>query len=160
MNEIEFALIVGITLYLLVRYSNSNKLTAVRRREKMVEPVRKILDDENASLTLKRLAAGLFAFSLHANALPSGVLYLFFYSKNKSCLTGLKPHERKTYLDLIRKHYLPVNFFAAPHWYVFFGLIFLLIALVVSTIKLGQIGTATIKTRVEASIAASTQCRC
>ena len=158
MNEIEFALMIGVTLYLLVRYTGGNKITAVTRRERMVEPVRKILDDDNASLTLKRLAAALFVCSLHSNAVPSGVISAFFYKRNKSCLDGLKPHERKKYLDLIKEHYLPINFLAAPHWYVMFGIVFVLIALVVGTFTLGKIGAATIKTRIEASIAASTNC--
>ena len=150
MGPVEFALISVLIMGIYTRYRALTLELGLRRREKMIPSIKKILNNPKSSPELKALAINVFHISTCSNVLPIGMIAAIFYKGPSRFLNCLTKTERKQYFELIRKYFLPTNFLTAPHWYALLLLVYLVFVILPLSVTSG---TARIKTMIESILA-------
>lgn len=132
MGLVESALLATFVLYAYARYKAKSYEAALQCREKMIPPLRALLEDNECSAEAKKMALGMFYASLSPGILVKAIFLSLFHAPEKSALTS---KERKALAYLLERHFLPVNVLAGMHWYVFAALLGLLVFSIVSMFR-------------------------
>ena len=158
MGPIELSLLLIVVGWLYTRYRAITLELALERRSKMIEPLREILHDPEASNDLKLLAMSVFHYSL-SRGIISGLLASIFIKNKRTAelLERLTKDEHKRYSKLILKHFLPVNAYATPLSYSLIMLI--IVALLIPLVFIGGIArlvsvwNSNLRTAIESALA-------
>lgn len=124
MNCLLLSLALAVGLGLLLSYSALNQRRAVNMREEMVDAINEALSRNALSEEGKRAAFGLFNASLRSGAVPRFILKMLWYrwhDRMDDLDRGITDKDYPILSKLIRKHVLPINFAAGPHWYLLLG---------------------------------------
>lgn len=136
MNKFTFALWAGAGFGVAVLYKVATLQLALAAREAMVDEVRAIMTDPNASDELKYQALAAFHAALVPNILVRSALPWRRRApreEDQFCLPAKKELAR---LDrLVREHFLRVNMLAGLHWYALLFVALLPVALVVGLLR-------------------------
>jgi len=121
---------VGLVLAWFV-YRIATRRIALLARGKLVIVVNKIINDDNASDLLKCRAVATLVLSMRTRFVPAAICNNLFSAKKKELKEEESEHELAL-KSVLLEHFFRVNLLAAPHWYLFFGFIFLLAVIVIS----------------------------
>ena len=121
MNCIIISLGFATVLGLLLGYSGLTQSRALALRDDMVDDMSQALSRSSLSAEGRRAALSLFNASLKPGAVPRFILKMLWYrwrDRLDDLDHGLADKDYPVLSKLIRRHVLPINFAAGPHWYL------------------------------------------
>lgn len=120
MGIVELGIGVIITLLFYVRYRMSSYELALERRERMIDEVNRILQEDHISDHAKNVALYMFNKSLTSGHVPKMLIRAAgrLLIEPKKPQHGFTPQEQARLRRLFVNHLIPVNALAGVHWYV------------------------------------------